>query len=99
MVPVEFIIKSPTCEGDFACYKNRYWSTEDGCVLFYKSPDKYLYPQCNRNKSVVERLTMDGKCQEKCEAIFLPVAYVPVEWTDDGNEIDFDMYDGMFDRN
>lgn len=98
MVPIELLIKPPTYEGDFSAYTKRWWEVKDDCLLFYKCRFGTLSPQCNRNKAVVENLTVDGRCHEKCEVIFLPVVYIPTKWTDECNEISFNMYDKMFDR-
>ena len=94
MIPIDQLIKPPTYEGDFAAYRDRYWATKDGCLLFYGGNGRYQSwsPQCNRNKDVVESLTKSGRCHETCEVVFLPMVYIPIRWTSDSNEIDLDMF-------
>ena len=94
MVPIELLTRPPAYEGDFAAYRDRYWAVKDGNLLFYggNSRTKYWSPQCNRNKAVVENLTVDGRCHETCEVVFLPMVYIPIKWTDESNEINLDMF-------
>lgn len=55
------------------CYTDRWWAvTDNNDVLFFKS---FGSPQCNRLKSVVERL--GGINGVTTTPVFLPLAYVP----------------------
>ena len=62
--------------GFLKCFIDYWWAvTEDDQVLFYRK--KFHSPQCNSNKTIVERLCPRGTVPR-----FVPVAFLPVDPTD-----------------
>ena len=76
-VPVTDLI-NPRKHGPLMVYKDYYWAVdEQGNAFFYKG--KSYSPQCNVNKTIVERHLANGL---STHAEFLPWAYVQFSISD-----------------
>lgn len=82
-VPIENILSPLTNGGcNFTILKNRYWNvTKDNCVLFFKG----YSPQCNINKSIVER-----NCPKNTGVKLIDLAYIPTKHYSTGGH-DYDV--------
>lgn len=64
-IPIEEAIKPKNGE----CLVNRYWSVQDGCILFYNNS-----PQCNADQAVARVIT--DKLYPQAEVILIPEVYI-----------------------
>ena len=80
LVPIDKVIEPPTKEGPYWVMKDRYWNVKDGCILFFIYYGGYS-AQCNRNKSIADRLSKEG-----CEVRFLERVFLPCREVDHGVE-------------
>lgn len=63
-------------------YIDRWWvATDDDEVLFFTRYNcRVGAPQCNRDKRMADGLI--EKLYPDCKALFVPVAYVPIDWSE-----------------
>jgi len=55
--------------GLFYNYTNRYWLVKDDCLLFYKGTS----PQCNTNRTIVEKINKSRFSIQYFESVFIPI--------------------------
>jgi len=71
-------LTNPKKTGPLMCYKDHWWAVdENGCVMFYKG--KSYSPQCNVNKSIVDRHLAPGVA---VKSVFVWWAWVPFSISD-----------------
>lgn len=70
-------------DGAHGHFKDHWWQyvPDKGFVFVAVSGDawaeQYVYPQCNRDRGIVERLSKHRDAPEGVEIVFLPSAFVP----------------------
>ena len=61
-------IKTP--RQGYICFKDKWWSSDGNYVFIFTRGGCYS-PQCNSNKSIVDRFSIKGT-----KPVFIPVAFV-----------------------
>jgi hypothetical protein len=73
-VKISKINKPPKEEGSYMVMNDRYWEVKDGCVAFYC----YTSPQCNEDKSLMERLASPTRMNHSIR--FIKRVYIPLDY-------------------